>query len=44
VRVSNLSPVARLFSFLWEAPATLITYLAGSVLSSDFFVRLTKAK
>ena len=44
VRVSNLSPVARVFSFLWEVPSALITYLAGSLLSSDFYARLSKAK
>ena len=44
VRVSNLSTVARLFSFLWEAPATLITYLAGSFLSGDLYARLSRSK
>lgn len=44
VRVLNLSPVARVFSFLWEVPSPLITYLAGSLLSSDFYARLSKVK
>jgi GT2 family glycosyltransferase len=44
VRVSNLSPVARVFSLLWEVPSALITYLAGSLLSSEFYARLSKAK
>ena len=44
VRVSNLSPVTRLFSFLWEAPSTLVTYFAGSLLSSDFYARLSRPK
>ena len=44
VRVSNLSPLTRLISFLWEVPSILITYLAGSVMSSDFYARLSKAK
>ena len=44
VRVSNLSPVTRFFSFLWEVPSTLVTYFAGSLLSSDFYARLSKAK
>jgi GT2 family glycosyltransferase len=44
VRVLNLSPLARLVSFLWEVPATLITYIAGVFLSSEFYARLSKAK
>jgi hypothetical protein len=42
VRISNLSAFLRLVSFLWEVPVTLVTYLAGSVLSSDFYARLSK--
>jgi hypothetical protein len=34
VRVSSLPPLLRVLSFLWEIPMMLITYLAGSVLSS----------
>ena len=34
VRVSNLPSLLRVLSFLWEIPMMLITYLAGSVLSS----------
>jgi GT2 family glycosyltransferase len=33
VRVSNLSPVIRLISFVWELPIQLVTYLAGTILS-----------
>jgi glycosyltransferase involved in cell wall biosynthesis len=33
-RVSNLSPLLRALSFLWEIPIILITYLAGNILSS----------
>jgi hypothetical protein len=34
VRASNLSPLLRVLSFLWEIPIMLITYLAGNILSS----------
>jgi GT2 family glycosyltransferase len=34
VRVSNLLPLLRVLSFLWEIPIMLITYLAGNILSS----------
>jgi GT2 family glycosyltransferase len=34
VRVSNLSSLLRIFSFLWEVPMMLITYFAGNILSS----------
>jgi GT2 family glycosyltransferase len=34
VRVSNLSPLIRVLSFLWEVPMMLLTYLAGNILSS----------
>jgi hypothetical protein len=36
VRVSNLGPITRLFSFLWELPIQAITYLAGEILSGNF--------
>jgi GT2 family glycosyltransferase len=42
VRVSNLAPAIRLISFVWELPIQLITYFAGEVLSSRFFVRVKK--
>jgi GT2 family glycosyltransferase len=34
VRVSNLLPLLRVLSLLWEIPIMLITYLAGNILSS----------
>jgi GT2 family glycosyltransferase len=40
VRVSNLSPLIRVFSFLWEVPILLITYLAGNILSSGILSKL----
>jgi GT2 family glycosyltransferase len=43
VRVSNLAPVSRLFSLLWEVPVQLITYTAGQLLSSGLFARLKRA-
>jgi hypothetical protein len=45
VRVSNLGTFVRLFSFLWEVPAVLITYLAGNFFSSGFvnsLMRITR--
>jgi hypothetical protein len=42
VRVSNLAPTIRLISFVWELPIQFVTYLAGEVLSSRFFVRVKK--
>jgi hypothetical protein len=33
VRVSNLPVIPRMFSFVWEWPVMLITYIAGTVLS-----------
>ena len=42
VRVSNLGPVARLVSFLWEIPIQLVTYTAGQLLSSGLFARLKR--
>jgi glycosyltransferase involved in cell wall biosynthesis len=44
VRVSNLGPVARLFSFLWEIPIQLITYSAGQLLSSGLFASLKQSR
>ena len=44
VRVSNLGPVSRLFSLLWEVPIQLITYTAGQLLSSGSFARLKQRK
>ena len=35
VRVSNMPVAVRVLSFLWEYPVMAITYLAGSLLSSD---------
>ena len=40
VRVSNLGPYARLFSFLWEIPIQLITYIAGKLLSGGLKFRI----
>jgi GT2 family glycosyltransferase len=42
VRVSNLGPITRLFSFLWELPSQAITYLAGEILSGNFFKKFRK--
>jgi GT2 family glycosyltransferase len=39
VRVSNLPLATRVLSPLWELPVLLVTYLAGSFLSSSFAVR-----
>lgn len=44
VRVSNLAPIARLFSFLWEVPVQLITYTAGQTLSGGLFSRLKNGR
>jgi hypothetical protein len=44
VRVSNLAPIAILFSFLWEVPIQLITYTAGQLLSSGSIARLNKSE
>jgi hypothetical protein len=43
VRVSNMSTVFRVISFLWEYPVMAITYLAGSALSSDVLSKLKSA-
>ena len=40
VRVSNLKPAIRVFSFLWEFPVQLVTYIAGNLLSSSVFSKL----
>ena len=40
VRVSNLAPVVRLISFVWELPIQLVTYLAGTILSSGLVSKL----
>jgi hypothetical protein len=40
VRVSNLAPVIRLISFVWELPIQLVTYLAGTFLSSGLVSKL----
>jgi GT2 family glycosyltransferase len=42
VRVSNLKPMTRFFSFLWEVPVQLVTYFAGNILSGGIFSKLTK--
>ena len=44
VRVSNLGPVARLFSILWEVPIQLVTYSAGQLLSSGLFASLKQSR
>jgi GT2 family glycosyltransferase len=43
VRASNLSPLLRVFSFLWEIPIMLITYLAGNMLSSGIVSRVKRS-
>ena len=43
VRTSNLSPLLRVSSFLWEIPIMLITYLAGNILSSGVVSRLKRS-
>lgn len=40
VRVSNLSPLIRIVSFVWEVPIMLLTYSAGQVLSGELFSKL----
>ena len=44
VRVSNLDPAARIISLIWEVPVRLMTYLAGSILSSGLISKLKKEK
>jgi GT2 family glycosyltransferase len=43
VRVSNLSPLLRVPSFLWEVPMMLITYFAGNILSSGIVSRFKRS-
>ena len=43
VRTSNLSPLLRVFSYLWEIPIMLITYLAGNILSSGILSRVKRS-
>jgi GT2 family glycosyltransferase len=43
VRTSNLSPLLRVLSFLWEIPIMLITYLAGNILSSGIVSRVKRS-
>jgi GT2 family glycosyltransferase len=43
VRVSNLSPLLRTLSFLWEVPIMLITYVAGNILSRGILSRIKKS-
>jgi hypothetical protein len=43
VRTSNLSPLLRVLSFLWEVPIMLITYLAGNILSSGIFSQVKRS-
>jgi GT2 family glycosyltransferase len=43
VRASNLSALLRTFSFLWEIPIMLITYLAGNILSSRIVSRVKRS-
>jgi GT2 family glycosyltransferase len=43
VRVSNLSLVPRVLSFLREVPIILITYLAGNILSSGIVSRVKRS-
>jgi GT2 family glycosyltransferase len=43
VRASNLSPLLRVSSFMWEIPIMLITYLAGNILSSGVVSRVKRS-
>jgi hypothetical protein len=40
VRVSDIPAVVRVVSFLWEYPVMAVTYLAGSLLSSNLVSRV----
>jgi GT2 family glycosyltransferase len=40
VRVSNLTPIAKVFSLLWEWPIIAITYLSGEFFSSGLFAKI----
>ena len=42
VRVSNLAPAIRLLSFVWELPIQLVTYLAGTFVSSGLVSKLKR--
>ena len=42
VRVSNLAPIIRLISFIWELPIQLVTYLAGTFVSSGLVSKLKR--
>ena len=42
VRTSNLLPLLRVLSFLWEIPVMLITYLAGNILSSGIVSKFNR--
>jgi hypothetical protein len=42
VRVSNLKPPTRVFSFLWEFPVKLVTYFAGNLMSGTAFLKFTR--
>jgi GT2 family glycosyltransferase len=42
VRVSNLAPAIRLISFVWEIPIQLVTYSAGTLLSSGLVSKLKR--
>ena len=42
VRVSNLGPITRMFSFFWELPIQAITYLGGEILSGNFLKKSKK--
>jgi hypothetical protein len=44
VRVSNLVAVVKVFSILWEIPIQLATYVAGEILSSSTFSKLTRKR
>jgi GT2 family glycosyltransferase len=43
VRTSNLWPLLKFLSFLWEIPIMLITYLAGNILSSGIVGRVKRS-
>lgn len=42
VRVSNLSPIIRPVSFIWEVPIQILTYSAGEILSGGLWARFKK--
>ena len=43
VRASNLPPLLRVLSFMWEVPIMLITYLTGNILSSGIVSRVKRS-